>query len=125
MTLKIKHRANGEQMEGMIKCVDVIRVEVDSGYVSLFGVLKEALEQAQAGKGKERHAKDGEPFEQQKICEITRRVGLGGPLFQVCKKTIEAQKLGGERGVQELLGAINYLAAAIIVMREDVREPAK
>jgi len=93
-------------------------INVNDGYESLFSVLREALDQAQSGKGKDRHAKDNEPFERQKICEITRRVGLGGPLFQVCKKTIEAQKLGGERGVAELLGAINYLAAAVIVMRE-------
>lgn len=92
---------------------------VNPGYESLFAVLTDALNQAQNGKGKERHAKDDEPFERQKICEITRRVGLGGPLFQVCKKVIEGQKLGGERGVAELLGAINYLAAAVIIMREE------
>jgi len=89
------------------------------GYESLHEVLVEALDQAQNGKGRDRHAVDNEPFEQQKICELTRRVGVGGPLFQACKKAIEAQRLGGERGVRELLGAINYLAAAVIVMREE------
>jgi hypothetical protein len=34
------------------------------------------------------------------------------------KKVYESQRLGGERGVAELLGALNYIAAAVIVMRE-------
>jgi hypothetical protein len=113
VTLKIN--GEDEMKEGM---EGKVMVHINKGYESLHEVLVDALNQAQDGKGKERHAKDNEPFERQKICEITRRVGLGGPLFQVCKKTIEAQKLGGERGVAELLGAINYLAAAVIVMRE-------
>jgi hypothetical protein len=87
-------------------------------YWILKDTLSRAYEQAKYGKGKERHAKKNEPFEGQKICEITRRVGLGYPLGQAIKKAEEAPRLGGEAGVKELLGAINYLAAAIIVMEE-------
>jgi len=89
------------------------------GYEMLADVLTLALNQAASGKGKERHAKDGEPFQQQKICEITRRVGLGYPLGQATKKAYESLRIG-DRGPAELLGAINYLAAAVIVMREEI-----
>jgi hypothetical protein len=89
-------------------------------YVSLEKILSEALHQASSGKGAERHARDGEPFDQQPICEIGRRLGVGGPLFQAAKKIYESERLPGERGIAELLGAINYIAAAIIVWREKI-----
>jgi hypothetical protein len=88
-------------------------------YKSLAVVLCAALHQAAHGKGKERHAKPGEHFENQKICEITRRVGLGYPLGQAIKKAEEATGLKPSGGVRELLGAINYLAAGVIVMDEE------
>jgi hypothetical protein len=87
-------------------------------YQSLSSVLDDALSQAQDGKGKERHASEGEAFENQPICEMARRLGVGGPLYQATKKIYESQRLQGEAGVRELLGAINYIAAAIIVRRE-------
>ena len=86
-------------------------------YKSLSDILDEALLQASEGKGKERHASDGEAFEHQPICELGRRLG-GGALYQAVKKIYESQRLPGEAGVRELLGAINYIAAAIIVRRE-------
>jgi hypothetical protein len=88
-------------------------------YRSLAVVLCAALHQAAHGKGKERHAKPGEAFEDQKICEITRRVGLGYPLGQAIKKAEEAPGLKPSGGVRELLGAINYLAAGVIIMEEE------
>ena len=86
-------------------------------YQSLSNILDEALLQASEGKGKERHASEGEAFENQPICEIARRLG-GGDLFQAVKKIYESVRLPGEAGVRELLGAINYIAAEIIVRRE-------
>lgn len=91
--------------------------EVPEGYQALAGVLEDALDQAAYGKGKERHA-TGEPFDEQPICAITRRVGLGYPLGQAEKKIEESTRLGTEAAIFELLGAINYLAAAIIVIGE-------
>ncbi|MBR4422624.1 MAG: hypothetical protein IKS68_00215 [Mailhella sp.] len=96
--------------------------EAPKGYEILCEVLGEAVEQASKGKGKERHARDGEAYESQIICEVARRVGLGYPLGQACKKIYESQRLDPERGIAELLGAINYLAAAVIVMQEEVGE---
>jgi hypothetical protein len=76
-------------------------MEAPAEYRSLHGVLQEALQKASEGKGKERHASDGEVFENHPICEIARRL----------------ETPPGEAGVRELLGAINYIAAEIIVRR--------
>jgi hypothetical protein len=91
----------------------------DDPYFPLERILDMAYDQASEGKGKARHAKKDEPFKKQKICEITRRVGLGYPLGQAIKKAEEAQRLPYPANVQEILGAINYLAAAVIIMEED------
>lgn len=87
-------------------------------YATLRAVLDRALAQASGGKGRERHAVEGEPFERQQICEVTRRLGHGFSRGQAVKKIYEAQRLPRERAVAELLGAINYIAASIIVLEE-------
>jgi hypothetical protein len=96
-------------------------MKAEPGYRLLASVLNDALNQAQNGKGKERHA-CGEPFEQQEICHNTRAVGFGYPLGQARKKAREAKRLletrGKDAAIAECLGAINYLAAAVIVMDE-------
>jgi hypothetical protein len=89
----------------------------DNLYASLEYVLRRAVEQASKGKGAERHS-FGEPFEQQKICQIARWVGVGSALGQAIKKTVEAERLPRDAAVRELLGAINYLAAAVIIIEE-------
>lgn len=86
-------------------------------YKTLHDVLKEAFDQAATGKGAVRHAK-GEPFEHQPILQIARRYGIGFLLGQAEKKMDEAQRLETEAAVRDLLGAINYLAAAVILRRE-------
>lgn len=92
------------------------------GYASLRRVLDEAFAHASAGKWLERHA-CGEPFEQQTICQTARAHGVGFCTGQAEKKGRESHRLlpmegGVDRAVSELLGAINYLAAAVIVIRE-------
>lgn len=97
---------------------------VPDGYRILKDILDEALDQASRGKGKARHAEGVEAFEDQQICEIPRRVGVGFNLGQAVKKCYESKRLAEkdvERGVAELLGAINYIAGAIIVMRDNER----
>lgn len=87
------------------------------GYETLAAVLQEAFDQAATGKGAERHANDL-PFHEQPMQQIARRRGLGFLLGQVDKKTEEAQGMleRGERAAwrREILGAINYLAGALI-----------
>jgi hypothetical protein len=91
--------------------------EVKDGYFPLFDVLREALNQAQVGKGAERHG-NGESFMEQPALTITRAVGLGFPLGQAMKKIQESQRMDTDAAKRELLGAINYLAAAILFLDE-------
>lgn len=90
-----------------------------SKYAALKKVLNLAFAQASEGKGKERHA-SGEKFEEQPICQIQR--GLGSADFalgQAIKKCYETHKLKHNPAkIAELLGAINYIAAAVIILQE-------
>jgi hypothetical protein len=90
-------------------------------YTNLRAVLDAAYEQAANGKGKDRHAND-KPFDRQPIMEIARMVGPGYQLGQAMKKAQEAggmiQRGQPDRAQAELLGAINYLAAAYLLIEE-------
>jgi len=93
-----------------------------SNYASLARTFRGAYDQASKGKGKERHA-DDEPFQYQKICVINRWIGdspVAGALFQAVKKTVESSRMTADRAIHELQGAINYLAAAIILLEEHI-----
>lgn len=90
-----------------------VNVTVRNGYNDLFIVLQQALWQAQDGKGSERHG-NGLSFTEQPALTITRAVGRGFPLGQAMKKIQESQRMGDDAAKRELLGAINYLAAAIL-----------
>lgn len=85
------------------------------GYGSLLHVLRRAFVQAAFGKGQERHA-NALPFDQQPMQTIASQVGVGFLLGQAIKKTQESQTLPPGKDVAELLGAINYLAGAIIAL---------
>lgn len=88
------------------------------GYEKLADVLNRAYNQAATGKGNERHA-NGEPFHEQVMQIGANKFGVGSLLFQAFKKSEESQRLPHDRAVAELLGAINYLAGAVIRMEED------
>ena len=91
-------------------------VGVIPGYEKLFSVLTRALDQAQAGKGAQRHAQ-GKPFEEQPMQVVIDLFGVGFALGQAAKKSQESLRLPTpERQVAELLGAINYLAGAVIAI---------
>ncbi len=96
---------------------------IASGYESLASVLDQALERAQGGKGKERHA-NGDPFEEQPIVAINDMIGsTHGCLYQVIKKARESVRLKPGAAVLELLDVINYAAAAVIILqREEAKE---
>lgn len=95
-------------------------------YDALWRVLGECFDQAATGKGAERHTDGSEPFTEQFICEGQREFGVGGGLFQAVKKIKEANRMiaRGERdrGIHEFRGAINYLAAVIIVLQEGAND---
>lgn len=99
-----------------------IKLPLDDRYEALALVLNEAYTQAATGKGSERHARD-KPFLKQPIMEISRMLSSDdGPIFQAMKKAQEASGMvergQPDRAVAELLGAINYAAAAVILIRE-------
>jgi len=89
-------------------------------YDKLRSVFAGAINQASEGKGAIRHG-SGEPFEKQQICEISRRLAghkCAGPLFQAVKKIYESGRLDKKAAIAELHGALNYIAAAIILLEE-------
>jgi hypothetical protein len=94
-------------------------------YASLQTILAEAYQQASQGKGRERHQRGDTPFLEQPIMTIGRVVGHGFALGQVMKKTDEAAGMldRGERQAarRELLGAIVYLAAAVLMIDEGAK----
>ncbi len=92
------------------------------GYELLADVLDRAYHQAAVGKGAERHAEKAEAFDDQLMQDMARRFGVGSLLGQAFKKSHESQRLPVDRGVRELLGAIVYLAGAVI--RRELDEAA-
>lgn len=87
------------------------------GYERLANVLSDAFDQAAHGKGHARHATN-EPFHDQVIMDMGRRFGIGSPLGQAFKKSEESQRLPYEKARAELLGAINYIAASVLLLDE-------
>lgn len=90
-------------------------MKTEPGYESLAGVLQRALDQAQKGKGAERHA-NSLPFDKQPMQTIAAAHGVGFLTGQASKKAEESHGLPAGRDVAELLGAINYLAGAVIFL---------
>ena len=90
-------------------------------YAPLAAILQEAYDQAATGKGKERHAND-RAFIDQPILEIGRMCGPGFNTGQSIKKQQEAIGMlargDASAAIRELLGAINYTAAAVLLIRE-------
>lgn len=86
-------------------------------YAALAAVLVAAFNQASQGKGKERHATADTPFEDQPMASINRQLGsIDGFVYQAHKKSLEAKRLPDGRAQAEMLGAINYLAGAVIAL---------
>lgn len=85
-------------------------------YDTLRKVLDRAYDQAATGKGAKRHGQDL-PFEVQPMQTISRLVGsCDGLRYQAIKKTQESARMDKDAAVRELLGAINYLAGAVIYL---------
>lgn len=85
------------------------------GYEKLAEVLDDAFSQAAHGKGNERHA-TGHPFHEQPMQTLIDLYGQGFALGQAAKKMQEGQRLPYAHNRAELLGAICYIAGAIIAL---------
>lgn len=90
-------------------------IDIAIKYSELDDVLCRAYEQASGGKGHERHATD-KAFEDQPMQLIQQLVGEGFALGQAIKKIQESTRMEKDAAVRELLGAINYIAGAIIFL---------
>ena len=104
--------------EWVIEERSIFDVDVDP-YADLRQVLMQALEQASGGKGAQRHGQ-GKPFDRQPMLEISRMLN-GSPIgcmYQAIKKTQEASRMDVDAAQRELLGAINYLAGAYLLLEE-------
>jgi hypothetical protein len=92
-----------------------------AGYEGLAFELQAAFEQSAHGKGKVRHA-NGRPFDRQPILELARLYGPGFAAGQSAKKAQEALGMAArgdvDKAIHELHGAIVYLAATAIRLRE-------
>ena len=112
-----------DELRGKVALLEATRIgqqEVaDANYGRLRSVLNRAYDQAAHGKGRERHANE-DPFERQLIVRIGQTLGhaVDFNIGQAWKKAVESRRLPHARGIAELLGAINYLAAAVIIMEE-------
>tara|TARA_R110000824_G_scaffold102267_1_gene242624 strand:+ start:1390 stop:1740 length:351 start_codon:yes stop_codon:yes gene_type:complete len=94
------------------------------GYAPLEGVLRDAYEQASAGKGSVRHALEGQPWLQQQWTQLADTYGDGFLLGQATKKTNESQGMDDTAAYHELLGAINYLAMAAYRRKAEIETAA-
>lgn len=91
---------------------------IHTRYRSLRNVFNAAFNQAVFGKGRARHA-NAFPFERQPMQVISGLLGSHhGLLFQATKKVQESVRLERGPAIQELLGAINYLAGAVIYLEQ-------
>lgn len=99
-----------------------MEVKAKEGYENLFNILGEALERAQTSKGRERHAPKNEFFSDQ-IIFIIERLNVGWQRGQAIKKIVESSvlELKGKKDmvIEELLDAIVYLAAKVLILREE------
>lgn len=90
-------------------------------YAPLKRVLMTAYNHAAVGKGRERHSHGGD-FLNQDIMAIARVHGIGFQTGQAEKKVRESHGMINRSEYRsaksELLGAINYLAAAYILIEE-------
>lgn len=120
---KVSAERNADEVKPAVFVADVaiepdrsvLTIEVPKGYEKLFCVLADALDQAANGKGKDRHASAGVPFEDQPMSSISRTLGsVDGMLYQASKKAGESRRLPDGRAQAEILGAINYLAGVHI-----------
>jgi len=89
-------------------------MHIEPGYHELANVLEAALQQAQSGKGADRHAQ-GKPFTEQRMQQVSELLGTErGMAYQAIKKIAEGLDLPADRKEHELLGAINYIAGIVV-----------
>jgi hypothetical protein len=106
-----------DEHENYTSGVTSASAESTDRYTTLKSVFRHAVEQASHGKGAERHDPNADRFEDQQIVQIGEWLGSNHfALGQAVKKAVESARMPPDRARAELLGAINYLAAAVITL---------
>ncbi len=82
--------------------------------------LMRAYKMVAEGKGQQRHGA-GRAWNDQPIMTISRSVGVGFPLGQALKKIEESTRMADDAAVNELLGSIGYICAAVQAIEEGQR----
>lgn len=95
------------------KCGGRKSYSMNKAYDSLRLILEQAEDQAEIGKGHERHEIGNKPFEEQISCWIQKE-GFDYARGQCVKKLHESLRLPPDRAIHEILGAINFCAIAIL-----------
>ena len=99
----------------------IVNTRIPQGYEELHRVFIEAYHQASLGKGDERHGHPG-GFGKQTLMTDLRLVGLGGPVYQIRKKALEAMHLAEKGNTaaarRDLYGVMVYAAAIIMHLEE-------
>lgn len=98
-------------------------VRVKTGYENLWTILVKALEQAQTGKGTNRHGHTGATWDRQTINAIPMMLGSVAPqAYQICKKATEAVGLvhagNLNQAEEDALGIIVYAASLVFMIGE-------
>jgi regulator of replication initiation timing len=113
---------DGAKWMGMDPAKEDDKPQDRDDYEALMEVFQSARHQAAHGKGQERHAEDDTPYTEQPTMRDTKSLGVSFPIGQGIKKARESKGLiktkGVDAAVNELLGAINYLATAVIALRK-------
>lgn len=110
-------RLTEQSLDDLARGIDVrAPVVLDApGYERLAAVLEQAFNQAAHGKGAQRHGQ-GQPFDEQPMQQLLALYGPGFALGQAAKKAQESQRMERGAAIRELLGAINYIAGAVIYL---------
>ncbi len=86
-------------------------------YSKLWAVFQECIDEMAEGKGHSRHG-NHRCIENQGVAERRRAFGPGFTLGQAAKKLEESPRLAGIAKKRELIGAINYIAIEVMMMKE-------
>lgn len=113
-----KRLPSGGDVDSPESILDEVSISDNPNYDKLLEALMEAFDQATKGKGAERHAAGGINFEDQDMLKVMDRVGIGFALGQAIKKITEGNRLKRAKARDEFLGAIVYLAGAIVWMKD-------
>jgi hypothetical protein len=114
--------ADGEPGPDLSALTDYEQAALDATpYADLWRVLLDVYYQVSEGKGAERHG-GGQAFRDQPMQKLIALYGEGFALGQAAKKMQEAQRMEPEAARRELLGAMAYIAGAVVYRDGEAEE---